>query len=85
MLLWWIGNVVLLVVLVVVITLLSRLLAAVERIRDAADDILTHGVELMGEVADTPALLAETDATVEQIAVGATRYAGSVAALLPAK
>jgi hypothetical protein len=85
MLLWWIGNVVLLVVLVVVITLLSRLLAAVERIRDAADDILTHGVELMADVADTPALLAETDATVEQIAVGATRYAGSVAALLPAK
>ena len=32
-----------------------------------------------------PALLATTDATVSQIAVGATRYAGSVATLLPAK
>lgn len=85
MTLWWIGNALLVVVLVVVIVLLSRLLAAVERIRDAADDILGHGVELLGEVADTPELLAVTDATVDQIATGATRYAGSVAQLLPAK
>lgn len=85
MTLWWIGNAVLVVVLFVVIALLSRLLAAVERIRAAADDILTHGVQLLGEVDDTPALLAQTDATVAQVAVGATRYAGSVATLLPAK
>ncbi|GAA2565352.1 hypothetical protein [Pseudonocardia hydrocarbonoxydans] len=85
MTLWWIGNALLVVVLVVVIALLSRLLAAVERIRGAADDILTHGVELLGEVEDTPALLVETDATVAQVAVGATRYGGSVATLLPAK
>jgi hypothetical protein len=86
MVLWWIGNaVLLLVVLPVVIALLNRVLAAVERIRDAADDILTSGVALMGEVDRVPALLAETDATVEQIAVGAVRYAGSVATLLPAE
>jgi hypothetical protein len=86
MVLWWIGNAVLLfVVLPVVIALLNRVLAAVERIRAAADDILEHGGELAGQVADVPDLLARTDATVEQIAVGATRYAGSVAALLPAK
>jgi hypothetical protein len=79
MVLWWIGNAVLLfVVLPVVIALLNRVLAA-------ADDILEHGGELAGQVADVPDLLARTDATVEQIAVGATRYAGSVAALLPAK
>jgi hypothetical protein len=84
--LWWIGNALLLfVVLPVVIALLNRVLAAVERIRAAADDLLVHGVELVGEVDDVPELLATTDATVEQIAVGATRYAGSVAALLPAK
>jgi hypothetical protein len=84
--LWWIGNALLLfVVLPVVIALLNRVLAAVERIRAAADDILVHGVELTVELEDVPALLATTDATVEQIAVGATRYAGSVAALLPAK
>jgi hypothetical protein len=86
MVLWWIGNAVLLfVVLPVVIALLNRVLAAVERIRAAADDILVHGVELTVELENVPALLATTDATVEQIAVGATRYAGSVAALLPAK
>jgi hypothetical protein len=86
MVLWWIGNALLLfVVLPVVIALLNRVLAAVERIRDAADDILAGGVALIGELDDVPALLERTDATVSQVAVGATRYAGSVAALLPAK
>ena len=43
MVLWWIGNAVLLfVVLPVVIALLNRVLAAVERIRAAADDILAR-------------------------------------------
>lgn len=86
MVLWWIGNAVLFfVVLPVVIFLMNRILAAVERIRAASDDILTHGVELTVELDDVPALLARTDATVAQVAVGATRYAGSVAALLPEK
>jgi hypothetical protein len=86
MVLWWIGNAVLLfVVLPVVIALLNRVLAAVERIRAASDDILVHGVELTTELNDVPALLAKTDAAVEQISVGAVRYAGSVAQLLPAK
>jgi hypothetical protein len=86
MTLWWIGNaVLLLVVLPVVIGLMNRLLAAVERIRAAADDILVHGVELTTELNDVPALLTTTDATVRQVAVGAVRYAGSVAKLLPAK
>lgn len=85
MTLWWIGNALLVVVLVVVIVLLNRLLAAIERIRAATDDILVQGVRALNEVSDTPQLLATTDATVAQIAVGATRYAGSVAKLLPAK
>ena len=83
MVLWWIGNAILLfVVLPVVIALLNRVLAAVERIRAACDDILAHGVELLGEVDRVPELLATTDATVSQVAVGATRYAGSVAIAL---
>ena len=46
MVLWWIGNVLLLVaVLPVVIALLNRVLAAVERIRAATDDILAGGVD----------------------------------------
>jgi hypothetical protein len=83
MILWWIGNAILLfVVLPVVIVLLNRVLAPVERIRAAADDILRNGVVLTGTLDNVPALLATTDATIEQVTVGATRYAGSVAKLL---
>jgi hypothetical protein len=83
MVLWWIGNAVLLVVILpVVIALLNRVLAAVERIRGATDAILTGGVALVGELNEVPDLLATTDRTVNEVAVGATRYAGSVAKLL---
>jgi hypothetical protein len=83
MVLWWIGNAVLLVVVLpVVIYLLNRVLAAVERIRHATDDILSGGVALVGELTGVPAALATTDTTVEEISVGAVRYAGSVAKLL---
>jgi hypothetical protein len=83
MVLWWIGNAVLLfVILPVVIFLLNRVLAAVERIRHATDDILTGGVALIGELSDVPAALATTDATIRDVSVGAVRYAGSVAKLL---
>jgi len=83
MALWWIGNAaLLLVVLPVVIFLLNRVLAAVERIRHATDEILSGGVALIGELEGVPAALATTDATVNEISVGAVRYAGSVAKLL---
>ena len=80
---WWIGNAVLLLVVVpVLVALLNRVLAAVERIRKASDDILTGGVALIGEVDRVPELLAVTDQTIEDVSVGAVRYAGSVAKLL---
>ena len=83
MVLWWIGNVVLLVVtLPVVIFLLNRVLAAVERIRGATDNILAGGVALIGELNGLPEALAVTDETVKEVSVGAVRYAGSVAKLL---
>jgi hypothetical protein len=83
MVLWWIGNIILLVVILpVVIYLLNRVLAAVERIRHATDDILSGGVALIGELQGVPEGLATTDATVNEISVGAVRYAGSVAKLL---
>ncbi len=83
MVLWWIGNaILLLVVLPVVIYLLNRVLAALERIRAATDDILRGGVALIGEVDGVPDGLATTDRTVRDISVGAVRYAGSVAKLL---
>jgi len=83
MVLWWIGNAVLLaVILPVVIYLLNRVLAALERIRGAASDILAGGVALAGELEAVPAALAETDKVVKEVTVGAVRYAGSVAKLL---
>jgi hypothetical protein len=84
--LWWIGNAVLLVVVVpVLVALLNRVLAALERIRAATDDILAGGVALTGELDDVPEMLAVTDDTIQAVTVGAVRYAGSVAKLLPAE
>ncbi|MCH9838556.1 MAG: hypothetical protein GKR86_03845 [Ilumatobacter sp.] len=81
--LWWIGNILLLVAALVAVVLLSRLLGAVERIRKASDDILAGGVAAIGELNNTPELLAATDTVIEEVADGAVRYAGSVAKLLP--
>ena len=76
MVLWWIGSVVLLVVVLpVVIVLLNRVLAALERIRAASDDILSGGVALIGELDGAPEALATTDTTIKAVATGAVRYA----------
>lgn len=83
MTLWWMGNAVLLIAVVpLLVFLLNRVLAALERIREASDEILAGGVQLIGEVDNVPKLLATTDETIEDVAVGAVRYAGSVAKLL---
>jgi hypothetical protein len=81
--LWWIGNIVLLVIVVpVLVALLNRVLAALERIRGATDDILRGGGALVAELDGVPEALATTDATVSDVANGAVRYAGSVGKLL---
>ena len=80
---WTIGNVILAVVVVpVLVVLLNRVLAALERIRGAAEETLAAGVALIGEVDTAPELLATTDQTIEEVADGAVRYAGSVGKLL---
>lgn len=80
---WWIGNVVLLVAVVpILVALLNRVLAALERTRKASEEILTGGVQLIGEVDRVPELLATTDETIADVSKGAVRYAGSVAKLL---
>ncbi len=80
---WWIGNAVLLLVVVpVLVALLNRVLGALERIRKASDEILAGGVQLIGEVDRVPELLKTTDDTIEDVSIGAVRYAGSVAKLL---
>jgi hypothetical protein len=83
MVLWWIGNAILLVAVVpILVALLNRVLAALERIRGATDDILAGGVALTGSLDDVPEMLAVTDRVIDEVAVGAVRYAGSVAKLL---
>ena len=80
---WTLGNVILAVVVVpVLVALLNRVLAALERIRAAADDTLAAGVALIGEVDAAPELLATTDQTIGEGTAGAVRYAGSVGKLL---
>jgi hypothetical protein len=80
---WTIGNVILLVVVVpVLVALLNRVLAALERVRGAAEDTLAAGVALIGELETTPELLATTDEIIKEVADGAVRYAGSVGKLL---
>jgi hypothetical protein len=83
MVLWWIGNAILLLVVVpVLVALLNRVLAALERIRGAADNILAGGVALIGDLDRALELLAETDETIREVSNGAVRYAGSVGKLL---
>lgn len=80
---WWIGNALLLVAVVpVLVALLNRVLAALERIRKASDEILDGGVGIIGEVNRVPELLETTDGTIAEVANGAVRYAGSVGKLL---
>ena len=83
MVLWWIGAIVLLVVVLpVVIALLNRVLAALERIRGASDEIARGGVALVGELDGAPEALGTTDTTIKAVAAGAVRYAGPVSKLL---
>ncbi|MBP2325113.1 hypothetical protein JOF56_005498 [Kibdelosporangium banguiense] len=83
MTLWWIGAIALIViVLPVVLVLINRILAALERIRSAADSILADGAALDAALEPVPGLLAETDKTIKEVQVGAVRYAGSVQKLL---
>lgn len=83
MILWWIGDLILLfVVFPVVLVLLNRIVTPIERIRATVDDILKNGVELTGLLDNVPTLLAETDSTVKEVSIGATRYVTRVGQLL---
>lgn len=85
MVLWWIGNLILLfVVLPIVVVLMNRIVTPVDRIRVTCDAILFNGVILTGELDNVPELLAETDSTVNEVSIGATRYVKRVGHLLGA-
>ncbi|MGQ0715798.1 MAG: hypothetical protein ACT4NP_00550 [Pseudonocardiales bacterium] len=85
MILWWIGNLILIfVVLPIVVVLMNRIVTPVNRIRATCDDILYNGVILTSELDNVPELLAETDSTVKEVSIGATRYVKRVGHLLGA-
>lgn len=85
MILWWLGNLILLfVVLPIVVVLVNRIVGPIQRIRTTVDDILANGVILTGELDNLPALLADTDNIVKEVSIGATRYVTRVGELLEA-
>ena len=85
MIMWWIGNMIMLFdVLPIVAVLMNRIVTPVDRIRTTVDDILYNGVILTEELDNVPALLAETDSTVKEVSIGATRYVKRVGQLLGA-
>jgi hypothetical protein len=71
-------------VLPIVAILMKRIVTPVNRIRETVDDILYNGVILTEELDNLPALLAETDSTVKEVSIGATRYVKRVGQLLGA-
>lgn len=85
MVLWWIGNLIMLfVVFPIVVVLTNRITGAITRIRTTIDDILENGVELTGDLDNLAPLLADTDRIVNEISIGATRYVTGVGKLLGA-
>lgn len=83
MILWWLGNLILLfVVLPIVVVLVNRIVAPIARIRVTVDDILKNGVELTGDLDNVAPMLADTDGIVKEVAIGATRYVTRVGQLL---
>lgn len=81
---WWrIGNAVLIIlVLPLVIYLLNRVLAGLERIRQASDQIVASGAELVSDLEGVPEALETTDETIKDVSAGAARYGESVSKLL---
>ncbi len=64
MLLWWLGNIVLLfVVAPVCLLFLNRVLRPAKEIYAYADDILDHGVKLTGTLDSVPKLLRTRELT----------------------
>lgn len=83
MILWWVGDLILLfVVLPIVVVLVNRIVAPIQRIRATVDDILENGVELTGDLDNVAPLLVDTDGIVNEISIGATRYVKGVGQLL---
>ncbi|HVM04163.1 MAG TPA: hypothetical protein VM242_03225 [Acidimicrobiales bacterium] len=82
MLLWWIGNLVLLFVVVpVVLLLLNRLLRQIMEIDAYANDILEHGVGITAALDSVPKLV-RTRELVSTAHGAAGRYVGALQRVL---
>lgn len=82
MLLWWIGNLVLLFVVVpVVLLLLNRLLRQIMEIDAYANDILEHGVGITAALDSVPKLV-RTRELVNTAHGAAGRYVGALQRVL---
>lgn len=82
MILWWLGNIVLIAVVAPVCLLfLNRVLRPVFEIKAYADDILDHGVKLSGTLDAVPKLLRtrELTSTARQ---GTARYGAALQRIL---
>ena len=82
MILWWLGNIVLiLVVAPICLLMLNRVLRPIFEIKAYADDILDHGVKLTGTLDSVPKLLRTRDlATTAHQSVG--RYGAALKRIL---
>ena len=82
MVLWWIGNLLLLAVVIpVVILLLNRVVRPVKEIKQYADDVLDHGVKLTGTLDCVP-VLATTCELTAAARLNVTRYGLALARML---
>jgi hypothetical protein len=78
MVLWWIGNAVLVfVVIPLVLYLAKKVISQILEIRRYADDILEHGAGIDKNLEPAPALL-ETRQHVGEVKDAAVRYLGAL-------
>ena len=83
MVLWWLGNIVLIAVVAPVCLLfLNRVLRPAKEIYSYADDILDHGVKLTGTLDCVPNLIRTCELT-GAARLNVTRYGLALARLLP--
>lgn len=83
MILWWVGNILLIAVVApAVIYFLNKVKRPITEIRDYAEDILEHGVGLTGQLDCVPNLIRTCELT-GACRLNVTRYGLALARLLP--
>lgn len=79
--LWWLGNLILLLLVLTAAVLAHRVIVQATQIKHYAEDILTHGVGLTATLEPLPAL-EDTKSLTEQVADRATAYVTALDAKL---